>query len=356
MKKISSIFLALLTFCSISAADKGEYTSRNVTFNNDTITFAGTLTVPVGVDKAPAVVILSGTGKQNRDGEMGGHKMFADIADYLSRQGIAVLRYDDRGTGESTGTYETSTTLDFATDGLAAVAFLKTQPDIDPARIGFIGHSEGGAAMSIAASQCEDVKYMVSLAGLCLDGLNALITQNHNLVISYNLPDHDVKRYDVINELMFRVAKKYAQSDSLEYHLQEAYDKWAAMDSIYFSTLGVEFDHFRFPIYMYKMQATGPWYRFHVSYDPADYLSKVNIPVLALNGSKDKFVDADTHLPGWKRYMPENADVTTVKLEGLNHLFLPCETGLPDEYSKITAPLSPEMLTIVAEWINEKTR
>lgn len=358
MKKISYLLLAFIAFGSMSAADKaaGEYTSRNITFANDTITFAGTLTVPVGVDKAPAVVILSGTGKQDRDGDMGGHKMFVDIADFLGRHGIAALRFDDRGTGESTGTYETSTTLDFANDGLAAVAFLKTQPDIDPARIGFIGHSEGGAAMSIAASQSDDIRYMVSLAGLCMDGLNALIMQNQDLVRSYNLPDHDIKRYDVINELMFRVANKYADSDSLEFHLQEAYDRWAAMDSIYFSTLGVEFDHFRFPIYMYKMQATGPWYRFNIRYNPADYLGNLHIPVLALNGSKDKFVKAAAHLPGWKRYMPEGADVTTIELEGLNHLFLPCETGLPDEYSKITAPLSPEMLKIVADWINEKSR
>ncbi len=345
----------MASFGAIAAAAADDYTSHEVSFANDTITFAGTLSIPTGVSNPPAVVILSGTGQQNRDGEMAGHKMFADIADYLTRRGIAVLRFDDRGTGSSTGNYDMATTKDFATDGLAAIDYLKTRDDIDTARIGFIGHSEGGAAMSIAASMSADIKFMVSLAGLCTDGLHALLRQNEDLVASYNLPDYNVKRYNSINELMFRVAYKYADSDSLPDRLQEAYDKWAAVDSIYFSTLGVEFDHFRYSIYMYKIQASGPWYRFHVRYNPADYLKNVHIPVLALNGSKDKFVDPTANLAGWKENMPDGADVTVMELEGLNHLFLPCETGLPNEYRDITAPLSPEMLRIMGDWIIDKT-
>lgn len=346
---------AMASSVAMTAGNTNDYTTSDVTFVNDTITFAGTLSVPAGVSNPPAVVILSGTGQQNRDGEMSGHKMFADIADYLSRRGIAVLRFDDRGTGSSTGNYEMATTKDFAGDGLAAINYLKTRDDIDPERLGFIGHSEGGAAMSIAASMSADVKFMVSLAGLCTDGLHALLRQNEDLVASYNLPEHDVKRYNYINELMFRVAYKHADNDSLPDRLQEAYDRWAAVDSIYFSTLGVEFDHFRYPIYMYKIQASGPWYRFHVRYNPADYLKNVHIPVLALNGSKDKFVNSTLNLAGWKENMPEGADVTVKELEGLNHLFLPCETGLAEEYRDITAPLSPEMLSIMCDWIREKT-
>lgn len=356
MKRQFLSILAISAIIPISAVNAGNYTSKEVTFNNDTIKLVGTLTVPNDVRKAPVAIILSGTGQQNRDGNMSGHRMFADIADYLGNRGIAVLRFDDRGTGDSTGDYGTSTTEDFAKDGLAAIECLKTRGDIDPSRIGFIGHSEGGAAMSIAASRSEDVKFMVSLAGLCMDGLNALIRQNEDLVCSYNLPDHDVKRYNVVNELMFRVAYKYADSDSLETKLQETYDKWHAVDSIYFSTLNQEFDHLRFPIYMYKMQASGPWYRFHIRYNPADYLKDVHIPVLALNGDKDKMVNSKTHLAGWKNNLPEGADLTTIELKGLNHLFLPCETGLPTEYASIQAPLSQEMLEIVANWITEKTK
>lgn len=341
---------------AFSANDAASYKSKDVKFKNDTIVFGGTLSLPNNVENAPAVILLSGTGKQDRDGSMANHKMFVDIADYLSSHGIAVLRFDDRGTGESTGVYETSTTMDFADDGLAALEFLKTQKGIDSNRIGFIGHSEGGAAMSIAASKSKDVKFMVSLAGLCLDGLSALIQQNGDLVRSYNLPDYMIKRHDTVNELMFRVAYRYADSDSLEEKLQEAYDKWVSVDSIYFNTLGLEFDTMRFPIYMYKMQATGPWYRFHVRYNPGDYLKDVNIPVLALNGNKDKMVNSTAHLAGWRKYMPEGSDLTVVELDGLNHLFLPCTTGLPEEYSTIESPTSPEMLKIVSDWINEKTK
>ena len=350
------IILSLLMIVAAGSVQGGNYLSKEITFKNDTVTFGATLTVPQNVKRPPVAIILSGTGKQDRDGTMGGHKLFAAIADYLSNRGIAVLRFDDRGTGKSTGVYETATTEDFANDGLAALNALKKRKDIDPTRIGFIGHSEGGAAMSIAASRSKDVKFMVSLAGLCTDGLHALIEQNENLVAAYSLPDYDVKRYNTIDELMFRVAYKYADSDSLEQKLQDAYDKWHAMDSIYFSTLGVEFEHFRFPIYMYKMQAAGRWYRFHIRYNPADYLKNVHIPLLAINGDKDKMVSARTNLANWKRFMPKDADVTTIEMKGLNHLFLPCQTGLPAEYSTIKAPVSQEMLSTVCSWIKDKMK
>ena len=350
------ILFSLFTMVAAGSALAGNYLSKELTFKNDTVTFSATLTVPRDVKRAPVAIILSGTGKQDRDGTMAGHKMFADIADYLSNRGIAVLRFDDRGTGKSTGVYETATTEDFAKDGLAALNALKKRKDIDPNRIGFIGHSEGGAAMSIAASRSKDVKFLVSLAGLCTDGLHALIEQNESQVAGYNLPDYDVKRYNTVDELMFRVAYKYADSDSLDMKLQEAYDKWHAMDSIYFSTLGVKFDHFRFPIYMYKLQATGRWYRFHVRYNPADYLKDVHIPLLALNGDKDKMVNARTNLANWQRLMPKDADVTTIEMKGLNHLFLPCQTGLPAEYATIKEPISEDMLRKVCDWILEKTK
>ena len=343
------ILFSLFTMVAAGSALAGNYLSKELTFKNDTVTFGATLTVPRDVKRAPVAIILSGTGKQDRDGTMAGH-------DYLSNRGIAVLRFDDRGTGKSTGVYETATTEDFAKDGLAALNALKKRKDIDPNRIGFIGHSEGGAAMSIAASRSKDVKFLVSLAGLCTDGLHALIEQNESQVAAYNLPDYDVKRYNTVDELIFRVAYKYADSDSLDMKLQEAYDKWHAMDSIYFSTLGVKFDHFRFPIYMYKLQATGRWYRFHVRYNPADYLKDVHIPLLALNGDKDKMVNARTNLANWQRLMPKDADVTTIEMKGLNHLFLPCQTGLPAEYATIKEPISEDMLRKVCDWILEKTK
>lgn len=349
MMNHKKIVLSLsLLCCAITASAQG-YTSVDVDFKGtDTLRYAGTLTLPKGAVRPPVAIILSGTGPQDRDGTMAGHKIFSQIADYLSTHGVAILRTDDRGVG---GTYEEATTEDFATDALAAVSFLSKRKDIDTARIGLIGHSEGGAAAAIAASRSEKVKFIVSMAGLCMTGLQALITQNEQLVDSYPLPDYDKKRYNTVDELMFRVAYKYAQSDSMETKLNEAYQKWAAMDSIYFSTLGVEFDHFRFPIYSYLRQATGKWYRFHVRYNPAEYLAKLNIPVLALGGDKDVMVNATINNECWRRYMPAGTDVTTKILPNLNHLFLRCETGLPDEYYKLEDNVSTDALEIITRWI-----
>lgn len=342
-------------FCVAASAVAQGYKAKDVKFNgNDTMRYAGTLTLPDGVKRPPVAIILSGTGAQDRDGTMAGHKVFSEIADYLSSRGVAVLRTDDRGVGGTDGVYETSTTADFATDALAAVRFLKSRKDVDTARIGLIGHSEGGAAAAIAASRCHDIKFIVSMAGLCMPGLQALITQNEALTASYNLPEHDVKRYNAVDELMFRVAYKYADSDSLEAKLNEAYTKWAAVDSIYFSTLNVQYDHFRFPVYSYIRQATGPWYRFHVRYNPADYLSSVHVPVLALGGGKDVMVNAVINNGCWRKYMPTGSDVTTHIFSNLNHLFLPCKTGLPDEYGKIDAPVSHDALEMITRWILSK--
>lgn len=345
------LFTAVLVFQAVAAAT-GTYKSKNVSFNGaDTMRYAGTLTLPEGVRHPPVAIILSGTGPQDRNGTMAGHKVFSEIADYLSSRGIAVLRTDDRGVGGTNGVYETSTTADFADDALAAIRFLLNRRDIDTARIGLIGHSEGGAVAAITASRSPKVKFIVSMAGLCLPGLQALISQNERLVSSYDLPEYDVKRYNSINELMFRVAYKYAQSDSMESKLNEAFEKWHVVDSIYFNTLGVEFDHFRFPLWSYLRQATGPWYRFHVRYDPATYLKNVRVPVLALGGDRDVMLDAKQNNEGWRKYMPAGTDITIRVMPGLNHLFLPCKTGLPEEYGSFKAPVSHDALEIITRWI-----
>lgn len=359
--KLLVFFLALMATTAVQAgekptkkADKAPFKAIDVSYRNDTVTLAATLTLPRGVKRAPAVVFLSGTGQQDRDGTMGGHTMFADLAAFLSSHGVAVLRADDRGVGGSTGTYDQATTEDFGNDALAAVRLLRQRSDIDTARIGLIGHSEGGAAMAIAAAKSSDVKFLISLSGLCDTGLHSLIEQNAAVTRSYPLPDYDVRRYDALNDLMFRLVYKYADSDSLEQKMWEAYDAWHRVDSIYFSTLGVEFDHFRYPIYMYVMQATTPWYRFFVRYDPARYLQQVRVPVLALNGDRDVWVNADTNLHNWQTLLPEGADIETVRLPGLNHLLLPCETGAPNEVIPADVAMPQAVYDAILSWLQRK--
>ena len=340
----------------ISSNDSIPYKEEKVIYYNSdsTLHFGATLTLPFGESKAPVVILVSGTGPQNRDGEMAGHKIFATIADYLSHRGIAVLRSDDRGVGETNGTYNTATTADFAADVLTAIAYLKSREDIDSHKIGLIGHSEGGAVISIAASESKDVSFMISLAGLATDGLTSLIRQNEDIIAAAKIPDYNKKRYNEINGLMFRVAYKYAESDSLEQKLNETYNSWKIKDTEYFKSLKIEeYDHFRFPIYSYVQSAIGPWYRFFIRYNPKEYLSKVRIPVLALNGDKDIMVAYDQNLGNFKKYLSANKDVTTIVLPGLNHLFLPCETGTQDEYAKIKSSFSEKALRIMCDWIEK---
>ena len=353
------LITAAVLFMSLGMGAQPAYTTDStVCYTScDSIRLAATLTMPASqpAGGVPAVALMSGTYPQDRDCTMAGHKLFLELADYLSSRGIAVLRTDDRGVGGSTGNYNAATTADFAADALAAVDYLKTVPGIDPRRIGLIGHSEGGASISIAASRSRDVAFIISLAGLMTDGLSSVIQQNKDIVAASPISDEDKARYDDINQLMFRTVYDHADCDTLPALLWQTYNTWKAKDDELFKQRHPgEFDHFRFGIYTYAQTASSPWYRFFIRYNPADYLSKVNVPVLAINGDRDIMVNCEQNLGNVKRYLQHNPDVTTHVVHGINHLLLPCQKGTQDEYASITAPTSPEVLQTVYEWIRKR--
>ena len=358
MKKLFFRIAVLLLPLGMEAQPSSYKADSTVVYTSqDSIRLAATLTMPSVVPAAgvPAVALMSGTYPQDRDCTMAGHKLFLELADYLSSRGIAVLRTDDRGVGGSTGNYQSATTADFAADALAAVSYLKTVPGIDPRRIGLIGHSEGGASISIAASQSADVAFIISLAGLMTDGLTSVIQQNKDIVAASPISDEDKARYNDINQLMFRTVYDHADCDTLSGLLWQTYNVWKAKDDELFKQRHPgEFDHFRFGIYMYAQTAASPWYRFFIRYNPADYLSRVHVPVLAINGDKDIMVNCEQNLSNVRRYLQHNPDVTTHVVHGINHLLLPCERGTQDEYPAITAPTSPEVLQTVYEWILQR--
>lgn len=357
MKKILILILLLLMVKPLLAQTLGQYSSEEVSFKSadGKITFSGTLTLPLGLTNVTAVVILSGSGKQDRDGNMAGHPMFAQIADHLSTHGFAVLRLDDRGTGKTTGVYENATTGDFADDALRAIAYLKGIKVINGKKIGLLGHSEGAAAAAIAAAKNKEVAFIVSVAGMGMSGYDSLISQNEDLVSASALPDYDKRRSNEINGLMFKTAFKYADSDSLELMLNKTYADWKVKDDVYFKTLNIQFDHFRFPIYSYVNNSVQPWYRYFVKYNAAKTLAKVHVPILALNGDKDLMVRGDRNLANWKNYSAAggNRKVRTVLLSGLNHLFLPCEACTIAEYPKIKADFSKRALVIITSWMQQ---
>lgn len=323
------------------------YDSEEVTFENAQagVTLAGTLTLPQHGENFPVAVLITGSGKQNRDEEILGHKPFWVIADYLTRNGIAVLRYDDRGVAGSTGTFDTATTADFAEDAACAVAYLRTRKEINSKKIGLIGHSEGGLIASIVASTSKEVSFIVLLAGIGMKGDELMLLQKQ-----------------LIEEKMGFSPAQVASSRQLmagAYQLitQSPDNGTALCDSVarYFTraSLGM---HSKEQITALSEQLTTPWFVYLLRLDPGMYLRKVTCPVLALNGSKDLQVPAKENLSSIQRYIEHNGNkrVTTIELENLNHLFQECNTGLPAEYGTIEQTCSPRMLEAIKAWLDKR--
>ncbi|PVH25937.1 alpha/beta hydrolase [Sphingobacterium corticibacter] len=355
-KLINLLVLSMCLIPGLGFAQQYKQEDVIIKTKKDTIQIGATITVPASAGSFPALVLLSGTGAQDRDGTMAGQKLFAQVADYLSQRGYIVLRMDDRGVGRTTGNYMDATTADFAKDALEAVEYLKAYPQVDVNKIGLLGHSEGGAAMSIAASQSDDITFLVSLAGLATNGMESLLVQNENIVRNSPATPVDQERYNQINRLMFSTAYQYAESDSLHSKLNQVYDYWKLKDDLYFKTLGIEHDHFRFPIYSYSSYASGPWYRYFVRYNAEKVLSHVTVPILAINGDKDMFVDP-TNLDGWKNYSQSGQKglVTTILLPQVNHLMQQCVTCDTKEYAELGAmPIST--LELVGDWLDKTVK
>ena len=312
------------------------YNVKEVTFQNGDLTFAGTLTTPFWGKKHKAVVLVSGSGAQNRDEELMGHKPFAVIADFLTRHGIAVLRYDDRGVGGSSHGSVDDTTLDFATDAMAAINYLKTRNDIDSTHIGIVGHSEGGLIAVIdAALHPNDVNFIVTLAGPYVSGRDILIKQNHLIAEMAGTPLSAQQAKDI--EAMFDAI--YNSTDSLQLATQ--------LNEIMSATGNHSVEEINNTI----KAMTSSWYVAFVKLNPEKYLSQVKCPVLAINGTWDFQVDADQNLGMAQKMLPT---ATIKQFEGLNHMFQPAPTRQASmNYGAIETTISEQVLKTIADWINK---
>ena len=328
------------------------YISEDITFKNEKadITLAGTLTVPEGDGPFPAVILITGSGSQNRNEELMGHQPFLVIADYLSRNGIAVLRYDDRGVGQSQGSPLNATSAEFATDVEAALHYLKTRKEIDPERIGLTGHSEGGLIAPIVASNNPEVAFIVSLAGTGVPGEMILNSQNKDISLASGIEAKEVKKGISVNKKLFAVLKKEPDNTKAETRIAQVYKKALIREK----KSPEEVDQALKQLNASLSPVSYNWFRYFISTDPAIYWHKVKCPVLALNGEKDMQVAADLNLPAIEKAVKSggNNAVKTVKLTGLNHLFQHCKTGLPAEYGEIEETFSPEVLKTIADWIH----
>ena len=333
------------------------YVGEQVVFHNEeaAINLAGTLTIPEGEGSFPAVVLISGSGPQDRNEEILGHKPFLVIADYLTRNGIAVLRYDDRGVGESKGFFSLANSADFATDAAAAVAYLKTRNEIDASKIGLVGHSEGGLLAPMVAADSKDVAFIVLLAGTGIRGDKLLLLQQELIARVSGVSEEEIERSQTANAKMFEMVVHSSNTDQLRKDLTayaiDLFKKEGVKEQI---PQGMTTEDY---VSRQVDQIVNPWMEYFIKYDPATALKRVTCPVLAVNGSNDLQVPPAENLSAIKAALEQggNPDVTSNEFPGLNHLFQTSETGSPDEYGEIEETFSPVVLREVTDWILQKT-
>ena len=332
-----------------------SYYSEDITFENKKagIILAGTLTLPSKNGLFPVVVLISGSGPQNRDEELLGHKPFLILSDFLTKNGIAVLRFDDRGTALSNGDFKAATSLDFSTDVEAGVQYLKTRKEINKNKIGLIGHSEGGIIAPMVASRSHDISYIVLLAGTGIPGGQLLLLQQKLIGKALGISDADLLKNEITNKKAFEIVNKSTNSEQLKTDLSNYIKQTLKDNPNPGKPKGMSEDDF---VKLQIDQMTSPWMQFFIKYNPAPTLEKVKCPVLAINGEKDLQVPPKENLEAIKKALKKggNKKVTTKELPKLNHLFQECETGSPNEYALIEQTFSPTALTEILNWIRKQ--
>ncbi len=330
------------------------YLVEEVSFLNTKENFklAGTLTLPKNQKNPPIAILISGSGPQNRDSEVKSfnHRPFLVLSDYLTRNGIAVLRYDDRGVGESKGVFKAATTHDFADDAESAVAYLKTRKDIiDTNQIGLIGHSEGGIIGAIASSRNKDIAFFISLAGPGTDGKEVLLTQSRKSLELKKVPADVIDFNEMLSNGIYTIVQKEPDSLSIANSTRKFF-----LDKKKEFPKNLMLAQINDAVIDQQIKAiTDKWLMNFIKTDPKPYFSKISCPFLALNGSKDIQVLSKLNLNGIKDALKDskNNDVEIKELEGFNHLFQEAQTGSVEEYSKIEVTFSEKAMIIIKNWI-----
>ncbi len=334
------------------------YRAEDVTYENagGGVTLAGTLTIPEGHGPFPAVVLITGSGPQDRDETLFGHKPFLVIADHLTRAGIAVLRVDDRGVGGSTGETRSSTSEDLAGDVGTGVAFLGTKPEIDAARIGLIGHSEGGIIAPMVAVQVPSIAFIVLMAGTGLPGEDILLLQGALIARAGGASEEQIEANRDLQTRIFAVVRSepdlWVAETRLRLTIKEGLDRLARLHP---SETGMVTNSTEF-VEAQLRAAQSRWFRYFLTYDPRPMLRKVTCPVLAMDGENDLQVPPRENLAQIQLALTDggNTRVTVKTLPKLNHLFQTSVTGHVLEYATIEETIAPVALELIASWIKEQ--
>lgn len=331
------------------------YNSDEVTVKNTTagVDLAGTLTYPTGRGPFPAIVLVTGSGPEDRDEQIFGHKPFLVLADHLTRAGFAVLRYDDRGVGRSTGDYSTATTFDFADDATAAFEFLKRRSDIDTSHIGILGHSEGGLIAEIIAARRTDIGFIVLLAGTALKGEEILRLQSGLISRANGIPEDQIAANLKISDQIYSILKKNDNNDKAAVKIRKALEDFEKKEG--------QGNPNSIPEARIESQirtVTSPWFRTFLTLDPMTYIQKIACPVLALFGEMDLQVPPAENMKALETglLMAGNDRYTIDFVPGVNHLFQTATTGSPEEYGRIEETLSPIVLEMITSWLKQNVR
>lgn len=326
-------------------------------YNKDkSIQYGATLTIPNNARNVPAVIMITGSGQEDRDETIFEHKPFWVIADHLSRNGIAVLRVDDRGVGQTTGDVNNATSADFAKDVLVGIDYLKAHKGINIKNIGLIGHSEGGMIAPMVANQSTDVAFIVSMAGVGVKGIDIGLRQLKDGYAPLNLTGEEYERVETFNKGIMGIAVSDLTGEELKKAVNAFITRWIAeQPEPFLKRIGFTGEGVVENLNKAMGRFFSPWMRYFLRYDPATTLTKIKIPVLALNGGKDVQVRAKENLEGFDKLLTQagNKNFKTVLLPNLNHLFQNAITGAGTEYINIEETISPEVLDIITKWILE---
>lgn len=342
-----------------------NYRQEEVTFKNvaSNITLAGTLTMPQAAGPFPAVVLISGMGPSDRDSTVMGHKIFLTLADYLTRRGLAVLRYDKRGIGKSTGTFDMNlTSNDFADDVLAGIQYLKTRKEINSKKIGLIGHSEGGMIAPMVAVKSKDVAFIVLMAGANAASIDSILDHVGLQLRADGASDALIAADRVMRKQALAIVKQEPDFGLAKKRLHEVVENYLQELP---ETQKAEFEKFIFAIPPSPAitpsnkdetidMFNSPWFRYFLTHDSVDVLRQIKIPVLAINGNLD-FIIACSHivLPIIAQALKEagNTDYVTIELPNVNHWLQTCKTGAIAEYGASKETLAPLALKTITDWI-----
>lgn len=358
---LENVFMPILEVYQPLEAETADedlpYTSEEVTFESGDVTISGTLTLPEGDGPFAAAVLVTGSGPQDRDGTLGGGiniKPQALLADGLTRAGIAVLRYDERGVGQSTGDYALATVPDFAADAEAAISYLHSREDINPDQVGLIGHSEGGMVASIIGGRNEEVDFIIALAAPGVSGGEVLLLQNQLILAADGTSQDDIDAQIAFLNEMFTLLDDPEALEAAAYEVLMREIENLSEEEL--AELGDPEEHARMVAQQTAQQFTSEWFQSFLTYGPAEDWAQTTVPVLAIFGGKDLQVDAEQNAPAIEAALAEggNEDFEIVLLPDANHLLQSAETGALSEYTELPNELTPDLLPTIIDWLADR--